>query len=208
MLDQQSPLWRIYRAGGRHPQHWNGFRLYGPVASSRFDPHLPPPRRQPGRGICYGAADLDKTGDGLAAPSTVFAEAFQPDAPVAASGPAGVIDRHAQDPWLVLLRVQRALTLLDVSSHWTLKAGGSQAMTSGPRTPARRWARAIFEQLHVDGLAYRPSTGGPGWNVAVWQRDPELAEIPAVCQLSRSLADPTVRPLIDAVAFRLGFLVV
>lgn len=165
-------------------------------------------RRQPGRGICYAAADLDDTEDGLAAAATVFAEAFQPDPPPGPSQPAGIIDLATADPWLVVLRVQTPLTLLDVSSHWTLRAGGSQAITSGPRKPARRWARAIFDQLGVDGLAYRPSTGGAGWNVAVWKRDPDIPSLPAVCELSRSLADPAIRPLIDAVAVPLGFLVV
>lgn len=117
VLDQHHLLWRIYRAGARHPQTWSGFRLHGPVASSRFDPHRPPPRRQPGRGICYAAVDLDDTGDGLAAAATVFAEAFQPDAPSGPSQPAGAIDLATADPWLVLLRVQTPLTLLDVSSH-------------------------------------------------------------------------------------------
>src|SRR5271170_6489064 len=73
-------LWRIYFLGGAHPGVWNAFRFFGPT-HSRFDHHDDPGRVQ-AKGILYAGRD----------PTTCLAEVFQA---------TRVIDRGANDPWLV-----------------------------------------------------------------------------------------------------------
>lgn len=206
---EEAVLWRVFRAAGRHPQQWDGWRLYGPVGRARFDPHPDPPQERPGYGVCYLAADFEGR-HGPDAVAAALAEAFQPpEPPPGKPQPPGVIDRHAAEPWLAALRITERMRLLDLSSHWTVRAGGNQAITSGPRRDARAWARAIFSQLpDIDGLAYRPSTGGPCTAVALWQRHRSRPRLPAQCLFARALADPAIKDLVYGLAGRLGYLVV
>jgi hypothetical protein len=134
-------LWRVYRASGPHAGRWDRFRHYGPIATSRFDHHLPPPADQD-RAILYGAIAIQ----------TSVAEAF---------GDTRVIDRRRRDPWLVGFRLAREVKLLDLSGAWPTRAGASQAISSGPRDVARAWGQAIYDAYpDLDGLWFRSSMDG------------------------------------------------
>jgi hypothetical protein len=75
----------------------------------------------------------------------------------------------------------RDVSLLDLASDWPTRAGGSQAVSSGPRPTAQNWSRAIHEDLGADGLAYPSSMKGRGTNVALYERAQDaLAATPRI----------------------------
>ena len=145
-------LWRVYRAGGRHPGSWNTFRAYGPVANGRFDHHLPPPSDQPDRGIIYAALDA----------VAAIAEAFQD---------TRTIDRAHENPWLVAFELEFDLAVLDLAGSWPTKAGASQAIATGRRDIARAWSRSIYAAYSdIEGLIYPSAMAGGAMNVAIYER--------------------------------------
>lgn len=151
LLPAHRVLWRIYRAGGRDATSWWTFRTYGPVARGRFDPHPLPPGDQPGFGVLYAALDIP----------TAVAEAFGDDR---------FVDRRRDRPYLAGFPIARDAGVLDLASDWPTRAGGSQLLSAGPRPTAQNWARAIHEDLDVDGLAYPSSMKGNGTNVVLFER--------------------------------------
>jgi hypothetical protein len=149
-----TPLARVYRSGGRHPAHWNGFRGVGPAAAARFDTHPPTAdgsvAEAPGHEVLYAGLTL----------RTCVAETFQL---------ARVVDRQTDRPWLVVWRPVRVLRLLDLAGTWPTRAGASQAISSGPRGRARAWARVIHEAYpDIDGLWYRSSMDSGNPAVCLW----------------------------------------
>lgn len=150
-LPRGQPLFRIYRAGGRHATTWRPFRTFGPVRIGRFD-HHPFPRGESDRGTLYCARDV----------KTSVAEAF---------GDERMIDRARDEPYIVLFRLTRRVRTLNLASDWPTRAGGSQALSSGPRPTAQAWSRAIWEDLEeVEGLLYSSSMRAGGTNVALYER--------------------------------------
>jgi hypothetical protein len=148
-------LARIYLAGGRYPSNWNEFRIVGPIASARFDPHPPTPDGEPvaapGCGVLYAAVELQ----------TCVAESFQA---------SRVLDRQTGRPWLVVFRSTRVLRLLDLTGTWPTRAGASQAISSGARDRSRSWARAIRAAYDdIDGLWYRSSMDRGQPAVCLWE---------------------------------------
>ena len=95
-LDAGTELWRVYARGGAHPRNWNTFRDFGPVTTMRFDHHEEPSRRQAGS-ILYGGAQI----------AVCVAESFQTER---------LVDRYRGDAYPVGFSLQRAITLLDLSS--------------------------------------------------------------------------------------------
>lgn len=181
---------RIYRRGGSHPAGWSDFRMFGPTAIGRFDPHLPPPRAQD-RGVMYVA----QRGPGADALTTALAGCFQA---------SRVIDPIIDEPWLVAWTPERPLVVLDLASAWTTRAGGNQALCAGDRRVARRWARAIYEQLtDLDGLCWPSSVLGIGRSLAMFDRG--SSAIPLRPDLHRPLADPALQPAIARAATRIGY---
>ncbi len=175
--------WRIYFAGGAHPVSWRDFRFYGPT-NSRFDHHEPPARSQ-ARGILY-AAD---------SPVTCLAEVFQT---------TRVVDRAANDPWLVAFDLAHDVDVLDLTGTWPTRAGGSMAIGSGPRPRARRWSQAIYSAYpKVDGLAYASSMHANRPCFALYER--ARAAIPSAPAFHRALSDPALVPRLDVAATRLGY---
>ncbi|HEU5034739.1 MAG TPA: RES family NAD+ phosphorylase [Mycobacteriales bacterium] len=160
-------LARVHRAAGPHGSRWDQFRVAGPVASARFDPHPPTadgrPVDQPGFGVLYAGLTL----------RTCLAEAFQV---------ARVVDRHSGAPWLAVFRPTRTLRLLDLAGTWPTRAGASQAIASGARDRARAWARAVFAACDdVDGLWYRSSMDAGDPAICLWERAADaLPAAPAV----------------------------
>ncbi len=177
-------LVRLYFRGGVHPTAWNAFRRFGPVATARFDHHLPLPREQE-RAILYAAVQA----------ATCLAEAFQNTC---------VIDRHHAQPWLAGLVCAAPLTLLDLTGAWPTLAGASQVIASGPRPRAQRWSRAIYAAYpHLDGLWYGSSMHANQPAVALYERAGDrLAPVPLY---HRALADPLLALEIQTVAALVGY---
>jgi len=179
-------LWRIYFQGGPHPTTWNRFRAWGPTGS-RFDPQPPPPGPSD-REILYAAA---------LGPVCV-AEVFQE---------TRTVDRRRNDPWLVAFETTRDLTLLDLAGAWPTRAGGSQAISSGPRKRAQRWSREIYEAFPVlDGLRYPSSMAGGEAAFALYDRAEDA--LPVFPSFHRALADPTILAALKGAARRFGYVVV
>lgn len=189
-------IWRIYRQRGGHPNDWNRFRFYGPLATGRFDPHLPPPTIQD-RGALYGSVRRPPR-TGAPALHACLAEAFQD---------TRTIDSRDRDPWIVAFAPTAPLTLLDLASGWTTRVGGHQSLASGPRDVAREWARAIYDDYpHLDGIHYPAANYGPGHNLVLFDRAQAL--MPANPRFHRPLADPGLRPILDHAADLLGYALV
>lgn len=169
---------RVHPLGGPHPLPWDGFRSFGPT-SSRFDHHPPPPKEHPRRRIAYGAVGDD-------AFTTVLAEYFQD-----ASGGVAPIDRRLHTPAVSAFRLARPIRLLDLRSGWLTRAGGNQAITSGPRWRAREWAQVIHRvHTDVDGLLWASSVWAPGECVALWERAQRA--MPPEPELHRLMSDPVL----------------
>jgi hypothetical protein len=124
-LPTGSEIWRIYFQSTGYPVSWASFRQYGPLLSSRFDHHLPPPREQE-RGILYAATAI----------MTCVAEVFQDKR---------LIDTRDRLPWLVGFRLRRDVSLLDLTGSWPTAAGASMLINAGRRDRARSWSRAIYD---------------------------------------------------------------
>jgi hypothetical protein len=155
-------LWRVYRVGGRHATTWRGFRTFGPTRTARFDHHPNPPGNHTGYGVLYAALDA----------KTAVAEAF---------GDRRVIDRQAERPYLSAFRVHVPVQVLDLTSDWLTRAGGSQSIASGPRPSSQAWSRAIHAELDVAGLRYASSMRGGGTNIALYERaEAALEPLPEV----------------------------
>ena len=185
-------LARVFRSAGAHALRWDEFRVAGPLATARFDPHPATPDDRPvvapGYGVMYVGLSL----------RTCLAEAFQA---------ARVVDRHTGRPTLAVFRPARALRLLDLTGTWPTRAGASQAISSGPRPRARAWARAIFAAYDdIDGLWYRSSMNAGQPAVCLWQRAADAIAAPADALLpldAPGLALPIARE-----CRRLGYLYV
>jgi hypothetical protein len=186
-------VWRIYLRAGRHPGGWNVFRRFGPLATGRFDHHVPPAREQE-RGILYGVASTRRRGPGSPTMACV-AEFFQD---------TRTIDPARGEPWLAGFPVVRPVRLLDVTGTWITRAGGNQAICSGERAMARLWSRAIYAGYpDVGGLYYTPSTYGPARAVALYERAERA--LPRRPGFHRTLADPGLREFLRRAAAELEY---
>lgn len=182
-LPTGTELWRIYARGGPHPTLWNTFRSYGPTLS-RFDHHFEPPRMQD-RAILYCAA----------AGPTCLAEVFQD---------TRTVDRSAHDAWIVAFELAEPLVLLELGGSWPTRAGASQAISSGQRSRAQRWARNIYEAYpSVHGVRYPSSMNGGAPCAAVWERG--IASLPSAPVFHRSLLDPALLTPLRNAAADLGY---
>lgn len=190
-LAQGTRIWRIYFRGGERPAEWNRFRFFGPVRRGRFDHHLLP-RRTQSRGVVYGVPALGRRRDAML---TCVAETFQEDR---------TIDPSRRDPWLVGFALAASVTLLDVTSGWTTRAGGNQAICSGDRRRAQGWARAAYERyVDVQGIFYATSTFGPGRAAALFERAADA--IPPRPVFHRPLKDPGLRGFLEHAASDLDY---
>ncbi len=162
-LESGSLCWRVYRAGGVHPVHWNELRRYGPTATGRFDHQEPPPHEDPARAILYVAGDA----------TAALAEAFQD---------TRTIDRRRREPWLVVFALIADVAALDLTRLWPTRVGASQAIATGRRVTAQAWSRAIYRAYpEVAALAYRSSMAGSSINLALYERaQASIASIPVI----------------------------
>jgi len=182
-LRSGSLLARVYARGGRHPSRWNDFRYAGPIASARFDHHVPGEKR----GVLYGAASM----------ATCLAEVFQG---------TRVIDRVADDRCLTAFRTRRAVRLLDLTGDWPTRAGASQAIASGPRNRGQAWARAIYDAYPtLEGVWYPSSMHGGHPAVVLFERAADA--LPSDPVLDVPLTHPGLLPDLTRAANALGYLI-
>lgn len=177
-------LWRIYSAGGPFPTRWNAFRRHGPVVTSRFDHHLPPPRVQE-RGISYSTDQID----------TCVAEYFQD---------TRTIERHRRAPALVGFELAQDLELLNLRGRWPTRAGGSMKINSGPRSTARAWSQSIFSAYPtVKGLLYASSMHANAPAYALYER--AQGAMPVRPVFHRPLSDPALLGPLATASRKLGY---
>lgn len=190
VLPAGTTLVRVHPLGGTYPTAWNEFRAFGPT-KSRFD-HQPPPRRNhPTRRISYLTT-------GPEAFVAALAEWFQDD-----GGGVGPFDLALRSPAVTILVTTSQLTLLDLNGGWVTRAGGNQAIRTGPRGVCRDWSRTIYRhRQHLHGLAFGSAVWGPGRCLALWERASSV--FPAAPTATRQLADPGMKPVIMNAAQRLG----
>lgn len=184
-VDEGQLVWRVYRAGGRHPTTWNAFRTFGPVMTARFDHHEPPPHDDPGRGILYGAFDI----------AGALIEAFQD---------SRVVDRARREPWLVGFELAFDLIALDLRGAWPTRAGASQAISSGRRDVARGWSRAIYAAYpSIQALLYPSAMAGGSVNLALYERASHV--VPTRPRFHAPLTHPGLLDPIARIAARDGY---
>lgn len=187
-LPAGATLWRVYKRGGRHPVLWNTFRAFGPLRTARFDHHLPgedgAPRPQE-RKIYYAAAEI----------ATCLAEFFQD---------TRTISRDGEEVSLVGFELGAEVTLLDLTGTWPTRAGASMALSSGPRSRARPWSRAIYEAYPgVQGLYYASSMHAHRPAIALYER--AAAALPRTPIFHRPLSDSALLSDLDRAARQLGY---
>lgn len=98
----------------------------------------------------------------------------------------------------------RDLHLLDLGdSDWVTRAGGNAAISSGPRSRARLWARAIVEHYgdRLDGVIYPSSHIPVGRAVALWAPAEHAAG--GNPKLNLQLAHSGLRPAVEQFAYEL-----
>ena len=183
-------LFRVYFRSGGHPTTWSTFRTFGPTGA-RFDHHLADASGQPqvqARGILYATTHGP----------ICLAEVFQR---------SRVIDRHRADPHLTAFVTRREMSLLDLRSTWTTKAGASTAINSGRRDRARRWSQAIYAAFEtIDGLFHPSSMHGHAPALALYERATDA--LPQSPSLNRALADAALDGMLRNTAAELGYALV
>lgn len=190
VLRRGARLVRVHALAGSHPTAWNELRRFGPT-KSRFDHHPHPRRVHPRRRIAYVTGGTD-------AFTAALAEWFQDDA-----GGVAPFDLHLRQPAITLFDTVDELTLLDLDGGWVTRAGGNQAIRTGPRAVCRDWARAIYSSHRsIDGLVYGSLVWGPGRRIALWDRSQRA--FPDVPIATRLLSDPVVANPVALAAMQLG----
>jgi hypothetical protein len=177
----KAPVWRVHRTTGSHVLGWNRLRAWGPAANCLWEPHPLPAGDYPGDGVLYTAADL----------ATAVLETFQD---------SRLIDPHTGRPRATSWTPARPLRLLNLADDWCLRNGASAALTSGPQTTCRTWARAIRHTWpDLDGLwTASVFTGRP--NIVLWA--PAADTFPTRPAFSQYLFDDLLWDRLDHLAAR------
>jgi RES domain len=196
LIDSDRLVGRLHATSGRHPLRWDEFRRYGPT-SARLD-HQPAPRGvHPSRAVMYAAPALD-TGDPSPLLRTCVAEVFRD---------RGAIELRRGSPYYVLWRPTRPLRVLDVAdSDWVTLAGGNGAISTGLRSVARDWSRAIYRHYSgsraVDGILYSSSHIPPARNIVLFER--ATRALPRHPELNVPLTHLALRAELEHYASQLG----
>ena len=180
-------MWSIVDGKGPYARRFGEMRAFGPLQSARFDPHPEPPSISSNEKVLYVACDL----------LTAIAERYQRRRAVIMGEPTSPIVYS----WFAL----RALRLMDLTGTGATRLGASQALTTGPRSIARRWARAIRAVWpDADGLYYSSSMSGRGC-AACW--GPAADSFPSKPTLAIPIDFPAqeFQDLVQAACAELGY---
>lgn len=187
VVPYSAQLWRIHNVGGKHPSRWDELRTFGPV-DSRWDPHPEPRGVHLGHGVAYAAPN----------PTTSFGEVFQR---------TRRIDLTDPEQYLTGWRPARELRLLDLTDTWPSRQGAAGALSAAPKPVCRAWARAIFDELVLDG----PRVDGLRVTSTITNRpmvvlyDPAADSYPAAPAISRPLSHDDLVPAVDLAVEELGY---
>jgi len=175
-------LWRIHGTAGAHPVPWNALRTFGPIPGARWDPHPEPHADYAPLGVAYLGMDQ----------LTCLAEVFQE---------GRFVDVYARAPFITAFVVNEELRLIDISTPWFVKAGGTTAVATGPKETTRQWARAFHTIWpDADGVLAL-SAVAPGRHVtALWK-----AKFPPTPIFTSPLSNPAIASDINALAQELGY---
>lgn len=176
-------IWRVHRTSGRHRQHWNELREFGPISTMRWDPHPGTQGHHPASAVSYAATDV----------VTAFAEAFQNRRAITLS----------PDQALAGWQPVRPLRLLDLTGNWLLHNHASASLPAGRKDRCRNWSQAIRQTWpDLDGLWVGSTmTGTP---IVVLYK-PAQDSFPASPQLHRPLDSPVLTGVITQVHTALGW---
>lgn len=194
VLPSGSDIVRIWFSGSRYASGFAHFRDFGPT-NSRFDHHLPDGAGRPTSGARAILYAIDAAADPHAFMSAL-AEVFQD---------TRTIDLTVGGPHLAVFRTVRDLSLLDLTGHWTTRAGASAGLSSGPRAIAREWSRDFYASYpDLDGLRYRSAmSGGSSLSLALYERSGSA--MPAAPLVDRPLRHVALRADLVRAARTLGY---
>lgn len=194
VLPSGSDIVRIWFSGSRYASGFEHFRDFGPT-NSRFDHHLPDGAGRPTSGARAILYAIDAAADPHALMSAL-AEVFQD---------TRTIDLTVGGPRLTVFRTVRDLALLDLTGHWTTRAGASAGLSSGPRAITREWSRDLYTAYpHLDGLRYRSAmSGGSSLSLALYERSGSA--MPAAPIVDRPLKHAALRLNLVRAARTLGY---
>jgi len=187
LLRAGSQLYRVYFRAGDYPSEWNGFRAWGPHSECRFDHHEGPPPHEQDREILYVAER----------PHTALVEVFHS---------AGSIHLTRGTPALAQFALAEPLTLLDLTTAWIYRAGGSpDEIISGKRDVSREWARAIWTLFpNLDGIYYRSVISLGDFNIALFERAKRKNCVPREPISDLALTHIAIQSIIDTTADDFG----
>lgn len=181
LVSVTGPLWRVHRTEGAHVLGWATLRQWGPAANCRWDPHPAPSGDHPDEGVLYAAGDL----------ATAVVETYQD---------TRIIDPRTGRPKATSWSPTRALRLLNLTEDWCLRNGASAALTYGPRSTCRAWARAIRQTWpDLDGLFTLSVLTGRS-NVTLWA--PVADAFPGLPAFSEYLITDLLWDHLDRIAHR------
>ena len=194
ILPTGSEIVRIWFSGSRHASGFAHFRDFGPTAS-RFDHHLADGAGRPTSGPRAILYAIDAAADPHAFTSAL-AEVFQD---------TRTIDLRAGGPRLTIFQTTRVLSLLDLTGHWTTRAGASASLSSGPRAITKEWSRDFYGAYpNIDGLRYRSAmSGGSSLSLALYERG--RSAMPAAPFFDRPLKHTALRSELVRAARILGY---
>lgn len=174
-------LWRVHRTSGPHVLGWNALRHWGPAANCRWDPHPEPQGDHEEQGVMYAATDL----------ATAVVEVFQD---------TRRIDPTTGMPMATSWKPTRPLSLLNITGDWWLRNGAASALTAGPRSTCRNWARQIRSTWpQLDGLSSESVlTGRPA--VTLWS--PAAGTFPHLPAFAEYLSGDLLWDRLDRIARR------
>lgn len=178
-----SVLWRIHTTTSTHVTPWNRIRTFGPVRTSRWEPHPLPAQDHAPLGAAYLGEDV----------LTCLAEVFQT---------SRFVDVDTGNPYVTALQTADDLILVDLTGTWLLKAGGTSAAALGNKARTRAWARAIHEAWpEVDGVLAPSAVAGGKRIVAAWNQ----RVFPSAPEFSEPLNSPAIIRDIMIAAAKIGY---
>lgn len=181
-------MWQIASSQGPYRVLFGQMRVFGPLASARFDPHPEPATADGPERVLYAAATL----------LTALAERFQHGREIRTDDPSGPV-AYA---WLPT----RSLTLVDLTGPAATRLGASYAISAGPKPVTRAWARAIRRTWpDVDGLLYSSAMTGEDCLVFWAPAADSFPEAPTYARLVGDASTIGWQTLLRSAAVQIGY---